>query len=244
MRPVRALLVSLSFLTRLPIGVMPARPTELGLALGFFPLVGVMLGALLAGTGMLLARGVDSGLLAIGLVTLLALVTGGLHLDGLADVFDGLGGGRGDRERTLAIMRDGRSGPHGVVALVLILMAKVWAIRAALEHDDLVLLVAFPAVARTVAVLLVWGFPYARADGLGSGFKESVGVAHVSMALTVGGAVAWLAGVDPVALAAAWVAPLLLALLLRRRIGGLTGDAYGAAIEIAEVVLLAASHPL
>src|ERR1041385_1416192 len=101
----RALLVALAFLTRLPVRVGDVSERELGRSAAWFPLVGALIGALLAvcqlGVGLVLS----SQPTALIVIALWALVTGGLHLDGLADLFDGLGGGRGQRERILEIMR-------------------------------------------------------------------------------------------------------------------------------------------
>ena len=110
-------------------------------------------------------------LIAVLLAALLAALTGGLHLDGVADVFDALGGGRGDRARMLEIMRDSRIGAHGAAALTLLLIAKVAALAQVAERRDLLALLAFPTIARWLAALLVVFFPYVRAEGLGRAFN-------------------------------------------------------------------------
>ena len=92
-------------------------------------------------------------------------MTGGLHLDGVADVFDGLGGGHGDRERILRIMRDSRIGAHGATALVLVLAVKVAALAELLGRGALWPLVVAPAVARFAVVPLIVLLPYARRGG-------------------------------------------------------------------------------
>src|SRR5437016_1160273 len=125
MRPV---LTAFAFLTRLPVGGGPLRDADLGRSIAFFPLVGLVLGLVLTG--------------------LASLLTGGLHLDGVADVFDALGGGRGDRQRMLEIMRDSRIGAHGAAALFLLLLAKTFAVATALEHRDLLALMVFPMLGR------------------------------------------------------------------------------------------------
>ena len=174
------------------------------------------------------------------LVALLAALTGGLHLDGVADVFDALGGGRGDKQRMLDIMRDSRIGAHGAAALVLLLLAKVAAVAELLARRDLGGLLAFPAVARWAVTPAIVFHPYARAEGTGRAFNGEarpweVAGATVLLALA-------LVAVGPrllVPAAGALAAATLFALWLRRRLGGLTGDVYGASIELAEVVTLA-----
>jgi adenosylcobinamide-GDP ribazoletransferase len=243
---VRALVAAFGFLTRVPITRGPITDAELGRAVGYFPLVGAVLGLLLAGLGAGLARAaLPPALAAVVLVAALALLTGGLHLDGLADLFDALGGGRGDRARMLEIMRDSRVGAHGAAALVLVLLAKTLAMAAALERRDLGAVVAFPAVARWAVTPAIAFFPYARAEGLGRAFSGQAGAWQVVGATVT--AIAVLAGLGGrliLPALAALVVVLLLAVALGRRLGGLTGDAYGAAIELGEVtVLLGAALP-
>src|SRR5581483_615259 len=122
----RPALAAFTFLTRLPLrtgvaagGAGVDMAADLGRSLPYFPVVGAVLGGALVGAGRLLEGRLPAGLTAVLLVALLALLTGGLHLDGLADLFDALGGGRGDRARMLDIMRDSRIGAHGAVALCL-----------------------------------------------------------------------------------------------------------------------------
>jgi adenosylcobinamide-GDP ribazoletransferase len=206
-------------------------------------------------------------LIAIGLVALSAAITGGLHLDGLADTFDGWVGGRGERARTLEIMRDSRIGAHGAAALVLLLGAKILAVFYLLPHAELFPrfdrlaqgdafqrgalwpLLAAPVLARWAVVPLVVFFGYARAEGLGSAFQAHARVAHVAGTTIVAlGAAIAIAAATPsfgdtataigIAAASALGVALALAGLLDRRLGGLTGDVYGAAIELTELAVL------
>jgi adenosylcobinamide-GDP ribazoletransferase len=237
---VRPLVAAFAFLTRLPVWAGPLRDADLGRSVSFFPLVGLVLGLVLTGLVSLLAGTLTTGLSAVLLVSLLAAMTGGLHLDGVADVFDALGGGRGDRKRMLDIMRDSRIGAHGAAALVLMLLAKVFAVAQVVERHDLPTLLAFPAVARWAVTPSIVLYPYARAEGLGRAFHGEAGPRQLV------GATAILAFVL-VALGPRLIIPTLGALLaatvfslwLRQRLGGLTGDVYGAAIELAEVTMLA-----
>jgi len=169
-------------------------------------------------------------------------MTGGLHLDGVADVFDGLGGGHGDRERTLRIMRDSRIGAHGATALVLVLAVKAAALSDLLARGSLWPLVVAPVVARFAVVPLLVLFPYAREEGLGRAFRGTAGRREIAIAAVL--AAAAVAPFAPAALVpalAALAAAAAVALSVNRRLGGLTGDVYGAAIEIAEAALLAAA---
>jgi adenosylcobinamide-GDP ribazoletransferase len=240
-RPVvRPLVAAFAFLTRLPVWSGPLLDEDLGRSVTFFPVVGLVLGLGLTGAGALVDGALSPTLGAVVVVALLAALTGGLHLDGLADVFDALGGGRGDRQRMLDIMKDSRIGAHGAAALVLLLLAKVLAAAEVLARRDLAGLLAFPAIARWAVTPAIVFHPYARDEGTGRAFNGQ------ARAWEVAGATALLAlalaALGPrlfVPAAGALAAASALALWLRRRLGGLTGDVYGASIELAEVVALA-----
>lgn len=236
-RPLRPLRAALGFMTCVPVGRAAIEARVLGRSVPFFPAVGVLLGLVLFAAATALHERLSPELSAVLLIALLAALTGGLHLDGLADVFDGLAGGRGDRARTLAIMRDSRIGAAGATALCLHLAAKLVTVSALLQHGTLWPLLAAPTVARGCAVILIGAFPYAREDGLGRAFADHrrasdawPTLATCGAALAVGG----MASLTPALLAVA--ASLACGALLQRRLGGLTGDAYGAAIELAELV--------
>ena len=235
----KALVAAFAFLTRLPVWRGPLRDADLGRSVSFFPVVGLVLGFALTGLAAALAGNVASWLVAALLATLLAGLTGGLHLDGLADVFDALGGGRGDRARMLEIMRDSRIGAHGATALILLLITKTAALAQVVDRRDLAALLAFPVVARWLAALLIVLFPYVRAEGLGRAFSGEAGRTQVAVASGIAAVVLALLG-------AAFILPaigtavgvLAFAFWMHRRLGGLTGDVYGAAIELGEVVML------
>lgn len=242
MSALRALGVAFAFLTLVPVKLADIKPSELGRAVAFFPVVGLFLGGALFFFQAALSSHLPSMLVALCLVALSALLTGGLHLDGVADVFDGLGGGRGDRERMLRIMRDSHIGAHGTVALVLLLIGKVIASSAVVQAEQHWSLLAAPLVARTVVVPLVAFVAYARPEGLGRAMHDHAGALEVALAL-------FLALLVLTALGPAMLVPALFALgaalglgaFIRYRIGGLTGDAYGAVIEFAELSFLMAS---
>jgi len=237
MAPMRALACAILFLTRIPLPRMSLDARDIAESAGYFAWVGLLIAALLglASVAALPLFGARLGALVV--VALWVAVTGGLHLDGLADAIDGLSGGRGERERTLAIMRDSRIGSHGAVALLLVVLLKWAALERALPLASGWLMA--PVAARYAATLLIARFPYARAAGLGSPF---VGADH-RRALVIGAGAPLLAAVvlGPWSLGlllVALIGALLVALRMARLLGGLTGDVYGAAIEVAEVCAL------
>ena len=218
----KALVAAFAFLTRLPVWRGPLRDVELGRSVSFFPLVGLVLGFGLTGTAAALAGHMAPWLIAVLLAALLAALTGGLHLDGVADVFDALGGGRGDRARMLEIMRDSRIGAHGATALTLLLIAKVAALAQVAERHDLLALLAFPTIARWLAALLVVFFPYVRPEGLGRAFNGEAGRVQVAAATGIAAIVVGALGPALIlpALGSAAVV-LVFAFWLHRRLGGL-----------------------
>lgn len=235
------LLIALQFLTRLPVRLpgMP-EPQQIGRSLLFYPLVGLLLGLALLALEWVLG---DTSTLLEAALLLAAWValSGGLHLDGLADTADAWVGGYGDRERTLAIMKDPRSGPIAVVVLVLVLLLKFAALVALLEQGPIAALLLAPWLARALLPLLFMTTPYVRAGGLGQALAEHlprrelpwVLGAHALLGLVFGW-VALVALVAALALFAWWRRGLL------QRLGGTTGDTAGALVELAEVAVLVA----
>jgi adenosylcobinamide-GDP ribazoletransferase len=234
---VTALRLALAFLTRLPVGRADDDATDLFRAVCWFPFVGFALGGALAGGAWLLAPIGEPLVAAVVLVAWHALVTGGLHLDGVSDWFDAVGGGRGDRQRMLEIMRDPHAGAHGVAALCLVLIAKVALFAALLRAWDVAAWLVLPAAARAAVVPLAVLLPAARPDGLAHALAAKRSPwALIAAAGWMGGALAYF-GAWPLgpAIAGAFAAALAVGLWARARIGGVTGDVHGVAIELSEV---------
>ena len=239
MNLLRPFAVALTFLTRTPIRLHGVQEADLGRSIAWFPAVGLALGFVLAVAERLGRGHLSQELISVGLVALLVALTGGLHLDGLADVFDGLAGSRGDRERMLAIMRDSRIGALGGAAILLALLGKVFAMLELQRATTASHLVMFPVAARWAVAPLVIFFAYARSEGLGKAFNAHGRLAHFAVATLITVGVAALAGPRAVApTAAALVTALGVAVWLQHRLGGLTGDVYGAAIELSELMFL------
>lgn len=232
-------LIALQFLTRLPVRLpgMP-EPAQLGRSVLWYPAVGLLLGALLCAARLLLG---DAPWLlqAALLLALWVALSGALHLDGLADTADAWVGGLGDRERTLAIMKDPRSGPIAVVVLVLVLLLKFAALVALLERGAWPALLLAPWLARGLLPLLLWTTPYVRPGGLGQALVDHLPrqalplwlAAHAAAALLLGWTALW-------ALAAALLTFVWLRRAVLQRLGGTTGDTAGALVELSECVML------
>lgn len=233
--------IALQFLTRLPVRLsgMPT-PEQTGRSLLFYPLVGGLIGTLLIAAAHLL-EGAPAVLQAALLLTLWVGLTGALHLDGLADSADAWMGGFGDRERTLAIMKDPRSGPIAVVVLVLLLLLKFAALLALLDQGNHLVLILAPVLGRGALLALFLYTPYVRPGGLGDALKAHLPRSSATLALAVTTLLGLLLGGFWVMMAVAGVF-LWLRRMMLQRLGGTTGDTAGALLEVIEcAVLLAAA---
>lgn len=237
----QAFRLALSFMTIFPVGIKDNVDEDMfGKSVKYFPLVGLLIGVFLAGIDTLILPKVDK--LASSAVVIVALIaiTRALHIDGLADTFDGLLGGR-DKEHSLAIMKDSRVGSFGVVAIVAVVLLKVMMLLSIAQDMRLGAIIVFPALGRWAAVYTTTTQVYARAEGgLGSFFVKGSNTTGlvVSTALTflIAVLVLGLAGLSVIATVVLFT--LLYIRIVNRKIGGITGDISGAAIELNELVAL------
>jgi adenosylcobinamide-GDP ribazoletransferase len=235
-----AFLEAVRFLSILPVP-FAGTPSESSVARSvvYFPLVGGLLGAILALTDRG-TRFLGTGLLPAAIVLVVWIgLTGGLHLDGLADTADGLLGGL-TPERRLGIMKDSRLGTFGALALFMALTLKL----ALLAQSNTVWrsssLVLAPVLARWAMVLAVTQYSSARKQGLGHLFREQAGVQHLVLASTTALALSLLcAGLWGLTiLVGVWLIGLWFNHTVMSSIGGLTGDTYGALCEVEEICVL------
>ncbi|MBK5345246.1 adenosylcobinamide-GDP ribazoletransferase [Pseudomonas sp. TH49] len=232
--------IALQFLSSLPIRLpgMP-EPEQLGRSLLFYPLVGLLFGLILWVLNLALS-GAPLLLHAALLLTVWVLLSGALHLDGLADSADAWLGGFGDRERTLTIMKDPRSGPIAVVTLVLVLLLKFCALLALIEQGHALMLLIVPPLGRAALLGLFLTTPYVRAGGLGQALADHL-PRRAGWWVLGASALACLliAGVTAiVALVVAFVGFVWLRQVMMRRLGGTTGDTAGALLELLEMAVL------
>lgn len=228
--------IALQFLSSLPVSLpgMPA-PREVGRSLLWYPLVGLLFGLLLWLASHWL-QGTPAPLHAALLLTLWVLLSGALHLDGLADSADAWLGGFGDRERTLLIMKDPRSGPIAVVTLVLVLMLKFCALWVLVEQGIGVQLLLAPLIGRAAMLGLFLSTPYVRQGGLGQALAEHLPRRAAEWVLLGCMLFCLLLGGWTVVLALAVFA--WLRRLMFRRLGGTTGDTAGAMLELLELAVV------
>lgn len=233
------LLIALQFLTRLPVTLkqMPSAEQN-GRSVLWYPLVGMLIGIVLWLAHYLLDD-VPAVLQAALLLSLWVAMSGGLHLDGLADSADAWAGGFGDKQRTLEIMKDPRSGPIAVVALLLLLLLKFAALMVLLGAASTSALLLAPLLARSALPLLFLTTPYVRKGGLGQALSSHLPRQHLPWLLAA------VAGVSLVFIPAAWLALITAGLvfvlcrqLMLKRLGGTTGDTAGALLEIVECAIV------
>jgi len=232
-------LIALEFLTTLRLRrVRRWDDASFGAAVAWFPAVGLLLGGGLWALDRGLSELLPPEPTAAILVAALALASGGLHLDGVADTADGLAL-QGDRNQRLGVMSEGTTGPAGVMALVLILLAQ-WAALVALADPvrDAGLLLA-PALARWAIVPVALAFRPARPRGLGHAVAAALWpiTAPLATVIAAGAALVLFGAPGLVLLALAAAAALLVAGASARMLHGITGDTHGAAIELAQVVV-------
>ena len=240
---IKPFLIAVQFLTRLPVR-LTTQPSEkdLGYSLLFYPFVGLIIGSLLIGLGWLLSS-TPPLVAATLLVTSWILLTGGLHLDGLADSADAWIGGMGDRIKTLAIMKDPNCGPAGVMAIVLIILLKFVVLYTLIINNEWITLMLAIILARTLLLLLFLTTPYVRINGLGSSLAANQPRRwSISILAAVSVSVFLLTDVRYSLLAlTAIITFLFLRHLMFQRIGGTTGDTAGALVETTETTVLLAS---
>ncbi len=235
------LLEALRFLTVLPLPTArQADQADLRNSLYAFVLVGLLIGGFLAILAWGLGRALPAFPLAVFLVFAMLLVSGGLHMDGLADSADGLLSSR-PRERILEIMRDSRVGPMGVMAVVGMLLAKTSMLAGIALPVLYKTVFLMPLAGRTSLVILIACFPYARKStaGLGRAFYGGGKTGSVLVSLTVSAAAGWLVyGLFGVlALGISVAGTLVFGLYTLKKIGGSTGDTLGAGCEISEMLV-------
>ena len=234
-------IIAVQFLTRFPVPVNGEwLPEKVAQSVLYYPLVGALIGLFL----MLIAQlmiSMPTMLVAAIVLMLWVLVTGGLHLDGLADSADAWVGGHGNKQRSLEIMKDPAAGPMAVVMLVLVLLLKFSALNVLLANASLVALIVAPVMGRLSSVVLFLSTPYVREKGLGSPIAEyfSNKMAYMVIGLTLV-CLFFLLSIKVflwVVLGCS-ITLLFMRHLMMRRLEGMTGDTIGATVEIMEVVSL------
>jgi len=241
-RWVLQLRLAASFLTILPVGPsITASTGEVAASFGWFPLVGFGLGLMLCIVDWMLAPIFGNAMRAVLIVLVLTVLTGGLHLDGLADTADALGAGC-DRARVLEVLRDSRIGSFGTIALVFVIMLKVFALAGVGGAPRYAAIYMATGLGRWAMVALASGLDYLRTEGAGVAMLLRDRRRNLKMATLI--AVVALVPLVKLHAVRACAVAALMTLALRsfywRWMGGVTGDLIGAAGEIVETAVLIA----
>lgn len=235
--PVTAFLLAVQFLTRLPVPINSAiTDKQLGYSVLYYPLLGVLIGGILVLSATLLAD-VAVTVQAALLLLLWVFITGGLHLDGLADCADAWAGGLGNPQRSLDIMKDPAAGPIAVISLVLVLLLKWTVLTELLAKSQFTGLMIAPMLGRCAILALMMSTPYLRKNGLGAVLVQHLPNTAAKIVLII----CLLLGVSSIGLLPVLFAALMLLgirKLALQRLGGVTGDVYGAAVELVEAAVL------
>ena len=202
-------------------------------------MVGLIIGLVLVGLdwlfGLILPSAVANALLIVSLV----VITGVLHLDGFVDTCDGIAGHKTAEDRW-RVMHDSRVGGFGIVGIVLLLLVKYVSLNSIPLPLMMTTLVLMPVISRWATVYAIFAYPYAKPSGLGKAFKQGTNWLRFTMAtliaLVVVVGLAQLVGLAIMFLI--WVMAVAMAVYLKGKFSGLTGDTYGAINEVAEVGVL------
>ncbi len=233
-------LLALQFLTRIPLPLnITISDHQWGRTVLYYPLIGLVIGGFLS-LIPLLAPNLSVNIQAALLLSFWVLITGGLHLDGLADCADGWAGGLNNRTKTLKIMKDPHIGALAVVILILVLGTKWVALSELLaQKNHFFSLIIIPILGRSSILLLMATSPYTSPNGLAENLnkyfpkKEAFIILFLCTILGFYSVGFW---------AVLWAIMLIFSIrfLAQQRLGGVTGDVYGASVELVETILLLA----
>ncbi len=245
-----AFFFALTFLTRLPSPVTVKYNEELpSKSMVFYPVIGTIIGLILILLDFIFSFLFGSNISSILLLTALVYLTGGLHLDGFIDTIDGIFSCR-KKDRILEIMHDSSIGAFGAIAIILLLLLKYNLFRELGTDARLPLLILMPSLSRFFVLPAVYKYPLAASSKLGRGFNYYLTKREVIYAgfylwglmLLVSAIFSFSFYIVLVITLLTYLTVLLFSNHINKKIGGLTGDIYGAIIEISEVVILLAYY--
>lgn len=236
----KSFLLAIQFLTIVPIKIRQLKEKSLSWSMVFFPIVGLLIGLVLIGVNnLLLVLNVEQIPSGIILIVLLIILTGGIHVDGLADTADAFLSGK-NKEEMLRIMRDPHIGAMGVVGIVSIILLKIAFLSSINPLFRPVSLILMCVLGRWSLVFSIFLFPYARQDGKAkvfiNGINSKIFILATIIALIIVFAVWKLSGL--LVFAVISLCAYLIGRFINKVIDGITGDALGAINELAEVITL------
>jgi len=237
----KGFLLLLQFMTRIPTPKMEYEQQKLGKAMKFFPIVGIIIGIILYYSFIVLNQFFDSPeVIAILIILIEIVLTGGLHLDGLADTFDGIFSYR-SKKRMLEIMKDSRIGSNGALSLIIYFALKGTLLKEVISIDGSpYFLLVMPVIARFNSTLNCGVAKYARPSGMGKSIVEETTLVSViiSLFITIAFSYYFIGMTGIYALMVVSFLGIYFAKLMERKIGGITGDTLGAVVEMSSIIVL------
>lgn len=238
----KSLIITIQFLTRIPINKnLDVNVNDFAKGIIYFPIIGLIIGGfnLIFYYGAYSIFHVNASILALLYVITNIIITGGLHIDGIADTCDAIFSGR-SKDRMLEIMKDSYLGTFGALAIVIDCLAKFVLVSELKIDKGFVILLVIPVIAKTCIGLLMYISTYAREKGMGGFYLDKVKLKHVIICEVTGIAICYcIMGIQGLILL---VVGILIMLMYRQyiynKIQGMTGDTIGAANEIIEIALL------
>ena len=241
-KQLRSFFIALSFLTRIGIPLKGnVTQKQIGESIIYYPVVGALMGLafyFITKSILFFSTDFSSNVLAAILLTIWVLVTGGLHLDGLADSADAWIGGLNDRDRTLEIMKDPYCGPIGVALIVLVLLLKWTALSYLLKTEQSSFLIVLPMLSRSIIIVLFMTTVYVRDSGLGTALLDYMPNETILWTVLLVSAMAYFIFANIFSMLLVAIVVIVLRALMIQRIGGMTGDTLGAIVETAEAAAL------
>jgi len=242
-KPIKNFLAAVQFLTSIPVPLKgELSPEQLGRSTTYFPLVGLGIGGILAGLNWVFNLALPAPVTNALLITVLVILTGAMHLDGLSDTCDGMAGHKTVEERW-QVMHDSRVGAFGVVGIILVLLIQYAALNGVPADKMTAVLLFMPTVSRWAMVYAIYAFPYARKEGLGTAYKTATRwpqfIIAAIITLTIAGALYSLLNVTGfIMFGGVLIITIGLAFYFKYKFAGLTGDTYGAINEVAQAIAL------
>ncbi|MDD2688803.1 MAG: adenosylcobinamide-GDP ribazoletransferase [Candidatus Omnitrophica bacterium] len=233
-------LLAIQFLLIIPLKIKDVNDKEIARSMAYFPLVGLFLGLILAGINYLLhIFGFERFSIDIILIISLAILTGGIHLDGLSDTFDGILSRKG-REQMLLIMRDSHAGVMGILSIISVILLKIALLYSVTDTLKIKALLLTTVLSRWGMVFAIFLFSYARQDGKARAFikdkKWTTFFISTFLTFILAAFILKIMGLIILLIAAFFV--YVMGKFITNKLGGITGDTLGAINEITEVIIL------
>jgi adenosylcobinamide-GDP ribazoletransferase len=241
MKYLKRIILMLQFLTRIPIkATLDVTEEDFGKGLAFAPFVGLVIGVLLYIVYLVVKNTFPVYLISTLIMVCYLILSGGIHMDGLGDTFDGVFSGR-SKEKIMEIMKDSRTGTFGVLALVSIILLDISLLSMLIPLCDGTIIIVFPILGRMGCLIGAGAFDYARKDGLAKSFVNHCGKNEIMIGIiiTLVSVVLTMTSFSILLyVAISLIISYLLNLYFSKKLSGVTGDTIGAVCEISQMIFL------